>query len=189
MKYIIEDDRVHQARGGEEALLRLVGYRRCTPVIGNQFRQQVYPAQRTVRRRRSGWTTGSVRSGCRQEAGVDDNTIFILSSDNAGGGVIPQTGPGSNGPWRGDFFHTPFEEHAVPAMIRWRYNPGRCRHGTDACCCGLAGRWPGWWNTSNLVPKDRPIDGVDASAFMLGKSDAIGRDTYMFFGNDSELMP
>ena len=41
---------------------------------------------------------------------------------------------------------------------------------------------------SNLVPKDRPIDGVDASAFMLGKSDTTGRDTYMFFGDDGELM-
>ena len=40
----------------------------------------------------------------------------------------------------------------------------------------------------NLVPKDRPIDGVDASAFMLGKSDTTGRDSYMFFGVDGELM-
>lgn len=41
---------------------------------------------------------------------------------------------------------------------------------------------------SHLVPKDRPIDGVDASAFMLGKSDTTGRDSYMFFGIDGELM-
>jgi arylsulfatase len=46
----------------------------------------------------------------------------------------------------------------------------------------------GMVGASNLVPKDRPIDGVDASAFMLGKSNATGRDTYMFFGNDGELM-
>ena len=37
-------------------------------------------------------------------------------------------------------------------------------------------------------PEDRPIDGVDASAFMLGKSETTGRDSYMFFGNDGELM-
>jgi len=41
---------------------------------------------------------------------------------------------------------------------------------------------------SSRVPKDRPIDGVDASAFMLGKSKTTGRDTYMFFGADGELM-
>jgi arylsulfatase len=40
----------------------------------------------------------------------------------------------------------------------------------------------------NLVPKDRPIDGVDASSFMLGKSATTGRDSYMFFGIDGELM-
>jgi hypothetical protein len=46
----------------------------------------------------------------------------------------------------------------------------------------------GMVGASNLVPKDRPIDGVDASAFMLGKSNATGRDSYMFFGPDGELM-
>jgi arylsulfatase A-like enzyme len=41
--------------------------------------------------------------------------------------VIPQTGPGSNGPWRGDFFNTPFEgSMRVPAMIRW---PGKVPAG------------------------------------------------------------
>jgi len=39
-----------------------------------------------------------------------------------------------------------------------------------------------------LVPKDRPIDGVDASAFMLGKRETTGRDHYVFFGIDGELM-
>ena len=34
---------------------------------------------------------------------------------------------------------------------------------------------------SKFVPKDRPIDGVDASPFMLGKRDTSGRDNYMFF--------
>jgi hypothetical protein len=45
-----------------------------------------------------------------------------------------------------------------------------------------------WDGASNLIPKDRPIDGVDASAFMLGKSKTTGRDSYMFFGADGELM-
>lgn len=42
--------------------------------------------------------------------------------------------------------------------------------------------------TSNLVPTDRPIDGVDASAFMLGTSEEINRDSYLFFGTDAQLM-
>jgi hypothetical protein len=39
-----------------------------------------------------------------------------------------------------------------------------------------------------MVPKGRPIDGVDALALMLGKSAATGRDGYMVFGVDGELM-
>ncbi|HEX8812612.1 MAG TPA: sulfatase-like hydrolase/transferase, partial [Terracidiphilus sp.] len=39
-----------------------------------------------------------------KEAGIEDNTIFILSSDNATGGATPQDGGRQNGPWRGDFF-------------------------------------------------------------------------------------
>ncbi len=125
-----------------------------------------------------------------KEAGIDDNTIFILSSDNAGGGVIPQTGPGSNGPWRGNFFNTPFEgSMRVPAMIRW---PGKVPAGVVTEQMLAAVDWlptlAEFAGASNGVPKDRPIDGIDASGFMLGKSDKTGRDTYMFFGNDGELM-
>jgi arylsulfatase A-like enzyme len=125
-----------------------------------------------------------------KEAGIEDNTIVILSSDNAGGGYTPNVGPGSNGPWRGDFPNTPFEgSHRVPAMIRW---PGKAPAGIVTQETLAAVDWlptlAGMTGTSNLVPKDRPIDGVDASAFMLGKRENTGRDSYMFFGIDGELM-
>ena len=125
-----------------------------------------------------------------KEAGVENNTIIVLSSDNASGGALPQVGGSTNGPWRGDFFNTPFEgSMRVPAMIRW---PDKIPAGIVTneiladvdwlpTFAGLAG-------ASNLVPKDRPIDGVDASSFMLGKSNTTGRDNYMFFGADGELM-
>jgi arylsulfatase A-like enzyme len=125
-----------------------------------------------------------------KEAGIDDNTIVILSSDNGSGGFVPQLGGSTNGPWRGDFPNTPFEgSMRVPAMIRW---PGKVPAGvvTDEMLAGVD--WlptlAGMAGASNLVPKDRPIDGIDASAFMLAKSDATGRDSYMFFGLDGELL-
>jgi len=77
----------------------------------------------------------------------------------------------------------------VPAIIHW---PGKVPAGvvTDEMLAAVD-----WLPTlaamagaSNLVPKDRPIDGIDASAFMLGKSETTGRDSYMFFGIDGELM-
>lgn len=55
-----------------------------------------------------------------KEGGIDDNTIVILSSDNANGGAIPQAGTGLNGPWRGGFCR---------CSLRWT---------------GYR-RWPGWW--------------------------------------------
>jgi arylsulfatase A-like enzyme len=125
-----------------------------------------------------------------KEAGVEDNTIIIVSSDNGSGGATPQLGGTTNGPWRGDFTNTPFEgSMRVPAMIRW---PGKTPAGVVTQEILADVDWlptlAGMVGASNLVPKDRPIDGVDASAFMLGKSDTTGRDNYMFFGPDGELM-
>jgi arylsulfatase len=123
-------------------------------------------------------------------AGIDDNTIVILSSDNAGGGAIPQLGGSTNGPWRGDFMNTPFEgSMRVPGIIRW---PGKIPAGVVTNEMLAAVDWlptfAGMVGASNLVPKDRPIDGIDASGFMLGKADTTGRDHYMFFGTDGELL-
>ena len=77
----------------------------------------------------------------------------------------------------------------VPAMIRW---PGKVPAGVVTNEIFAAVDWlptlAGMAGASKLVPKDRPIDGVDATAFMLGKSDTTGRDSYMFFGTDGELM-
>ncbi len=125
-----------------------------------------------------------------KEAGVEDNTIVILSSDNAGAGCIPQLGGGTNGPWRGNFPNTPFEgSMRVPAIIRC---PSKVLAGVVTNEMLAAVDWlptlAGMAGASNLVPKDRPIDGVDASAFMLGKSATTGRDSYIFFGVDGGLM-
>ncbi len=125
-----------------------------------------------------------------KDAGIENNTIVILSSDNASGGAIPQLGGSTNGPWRGDFMNTPFEgSMRAPAMIRW---PGKVPAGVVTNEMLAAVDWlptlAGMAGASKLVPKDRPIDGVDASAFMLGKSDTTGRDSYMFFGIDGQLM-
>jgi arylsulfatase A-like enzyme len=97
---------------------------------------------------------------------------------------------GSNGPWRGDFFTPPFEgSRRTLAMVRW---PGHVPAGVVAQQILTAHDWlptlAGVVGRPDLVPKDRPVDGVDASAFLLGKSDTTGRDSYMFFGPDGELM-
>ncbi|HKN30417.1 MAG TPA: arylsulfatase [Roseiarcus sp.] len=124
-----------------------------------------------------------------KEAGVDDSTIVILTSDDATGGVAASPG-GSNGPWRGDFFNTPFEgSMRTVGIVRW---PGKVPAGVVTQEILAAVDWlptlAGIVGASDRVPKDRPVDGVDASAFLLGKSNTTMRDSYMFFGPDGELM-
>ena len=74
-------------------------------------------------------------------------------------------------------------------MIRW---PGKVPAGVVTDEMLAASDWlptlAGMADASDLVPKDRPIDGIDASVFMLGKNTTTGRDTFMFFGPDGELM-
>jgi hypothetical protein len=38
------------------------------------------------------------------------------------------------------------------------------------------------------IPADRPIDGIDASEFLLGISEHSGREAVLFFGPDGSLM-
>jgi arylsulfatase len=38
------------------------------------------------------------------------------------------------------------------------------------------------------VPTDRPIDGIDASSFLLGKSQTTGRNHVIYFGSDAAVM-
>src|SRR5262249_24178776 len=53
------------------------------------------------------------------QAGIENDTVFVLCSDIATGGIGALAG-GSNGPWRGNFFPPPFEgSMQAPAIIRW----------------------------------------------------------------------
>ena len=130
------------------------------------------------------WTTGVEQIlDVVKEAGVDDNTMVILSSDNASGGAVRKSGRGRTAPRRGNSLNTPFEgSMGVPAIIRGRVG-SRAGVVTDET---LAAVYPlptlaGMVGASKFVPKDRPIDGIDAWAFMLGKSDTSGRDNHMLF--------
>jgi arylsulfatase A-like enzyme len=125
-----------------------------------------------------------------EQSGIGDNTIIVFSSDNAAL-CVPSTGfGGSNGPFRGDFFTPPTEgSMRVPAMIRW---PGKIAAGViseEMLSCH------DWYKTlaalagaSDKVPTDRPMDGIDASAYLQGTSKKSGRDALLFFGPDGSLM-
>jgi arylsulfatase A-like enzyme len=126
-----------------------------------------------------------------KEAGIGDNTIIVFSSDNGAGliNAVNMLG-GSSGPFRGGFFTPPWEgSMRVPAIVRC---PGRVPAGVVS---GEMLSAHDWYKTfaalagaSDRVPTDRPMDGVDASAFLLGASEKTGRETLLFFGPDGSLM-
>lgn len=122
-----------------------------------------------------------------QEAGIDDNTIVILTGDNAAGEQSAewQGEGGSNGPWRGGL-STGYEGGMrTPAMIRW---PGKIpsERVSDEIIADL----DMYSTIANLVgaehriPTDRPIDGIDQSDFFLGKIEKSNREYVITYVGD-----
>lgn len=114
--------------------------------------------------------------------GLKENTIFIFTSDNGREGVPRSFG--FTGPWRGSMF-SPYEGSLrVPFLIRW---PGKIPkkqvsneivHAIDVfpTLAGIIG---------SDVPKDRVMDGVNQSDFLLGKSQKSARESVMIYiGNE-----
>ncbi|MFG1359979.1 arylsulfatase [Xanthobacter pseudotagetidis] len=110
--------------------------------------------------------------------GVRDDTIVVFTSDNGPDPTWPWQG--SSGPWRGYYFTHMEGSLRVPCIIRW---PGRIPEGavtnemvhqidtftTLAAFCGAK------------VPDDRPIDGMDLSNLLLGKSGKSPREVVFAF--------
>lgn len=107
-----------------------------------------------------------------------DNTIVVFTSDN--GAEFYKPWDGWSGPWRGQYFTALEGGIRVPFLIRW---PGQIPaervsneiiHGVDmfatfAKLCGAK------------VPRDRPIDSVDQSEFLLGKTENSAREGFPIF--------
>lgn len=111
--------------------------------------------------------------------GVDRNTLVFWCTDNGPEGRRPWRG--SSGPWRG-FYNSVMEGGIrTPCVVRW---PARIPRGqtsnevvheldifpTIAAAVG-----------ADLVPKDRPIDGVNILPMLEGKQKASGRESVLFF--------
>jgi len=115
------------------------------------------------------------------KVGLARNTIVIFASDN--GPEYRRPWQGTSGYWRGAY-HTVLEGSLrAPFMIRW---PGRIAprvsnemvHAVDVftTLAHLAGA---------AVPVDRPIDGVDQSAFFLGQQAGSNREGFpVYVGNE-----
>jgi arylsulfatase len=107
--------------------------------------------------------------------GIANNTVVIFTSDNGAEFIKPWDG--WSGPWRGQYFTALEGGIRVPYMIRW---PGKVPagresneivHGVDmfATIAKIAGA---------RVPTDRPMDSIDQSDFLLGKSEKSAREGF-----------
>jgi len=113
-----------------------------------------------------------------ERLGIADNTLFIFCSDN--GPEYRRPYRGTAGPWSGTY-HTAMEGSLrVPFIARWpgHITPGKISnemvHVTDlfTTLIKVAG---------GTVPADRPIDGVDQTAFLFGKQPKSAREGFLFY--------
>jgi arylsulfatase len=120
------------------------------------------------------YRTGQILDAIKQ-AGIEDNTLVIFTSDNGPEATHPWEG--DSGPWRGTYFTAMEGSLRAPFIIRW---PGKVPAGrvnneivhivdlfTTLAHVGGAN-----------VPKDRPIDGIDQLDFFLGKQEQSNRDGF-----------
>jgi arylsulfatase len=112
---------------------------------------------------------------------IRDNTVVVFTSDNGPEATWPWQG--SSGPWRGYYFTHMEGSLRVPFIIRWPNHvpAGRVSNeivhevDTFTTLAKIAGA---------AVPQDRPIDGVDQTNFLLGKSDKSNREGFPVFVAD-----
>jgi arylsulfatase len=127
--------------------------------------------------------TGQVLDAIKA-AGIEDNTIVIWLSDN---GPSPMAGPpdsrgGSSGPFRGEVGDALEGSLRTIGMIKW---PGKIAPRASNEMVSIHDFFPTLAAAIGAtVPTDRPIDGVDQSAFFTGKQAKSNRESLLTFIGD-----
>ena len=117
-----------------------------------------------------------------ERQGIKNNTFVIWISDN--GPMHSTTWPdsGSAGPFRGET-GDPWEGSIRTAgMIVW---PGKITPGVSNEMFSIMDFYPTIAKLTGVpVPNDRPVDGIDQSAFILGEQKQSNRDSLITFIGD-----
>lgn len=121
-----------------------------------------------------------------KDLGIEGNTLVIFAADN--GPEDPENGNGLfngwTGPWAGTYFTALEGGLRAPCILRW---PGKIPSGRRSNeIVHIVDFFPTLARLGGArVPTDRPIDGVDLTDFILGKSETSGRESFpIFVGND-----
>src|SRR5450432_949487 len=118
--------------------------------------------------------TGQILDAIKQ-AGIENNTIVIFTSDNGPEATDPWEG--DSGPWRGTYFTAMESSLRAPFIIRW---PGKVPAGRVSNeIVHIVDMFPTLAHVGGAeVPTDRAIDGVDQLNFFLGKQEHSNRDGF-----------
>lgn len=118
--------------------------------------------------------TGQILDAIR-EAGVEDDTVVIFTSDNGPEATNPWQGDG--GPWRGTYFTAMEGSLRAPFIVRW---PGKVPAGAVSNeIVHIVDLYTTLARVGGAeVPGDRPIDGVDQLDFLLGRQATSNRDGF-----------
>lgn len=108
-------------------------------------------------------------------AGVEDNTLVILASDNGGEATDPWRG--ANGPWRGTYFTAMEASLRAPFILRWPAQVPAGRVSNEIV--HIVDLYTTLAHVGGAeVPTDRAVDGVDQMAFFSGKQDKSNREGF-----------
>ena len=112
---------------------------------------------------------------------IEDNTIVIFTSDNGPEELMPWRGWA--GPWTGTYVTAMEGSLRVPFIVRW---PGKVP--ADRVSNEMLQVTDLYTTLAKLggaaIPTDRAVDGIDQSAFLLGKTEQSAREFIpVFQGN------
>ncbi|MFP4090462.1 MAG: sulfatase [Cyclobacteriaceae bacterium] len=130
------------------------------------------------------WSVGQIM-GKLQEAGIEENTIVVFSSDNGPWVTMIEHG-GSAGPLRSGK-QTTFEGGMrVPAVMQWKakVKPGQVVEGMH----NMMDWFPTFAHLSGgKVPDDRPIDGENIAQVLLGEGERKGKQLFYYLHNTGKI--
>ena len=120
------------------------------------------------------YRTGQILDAIK-EAGIENDTVVIFASDNGPEATDPWEG--DSGPWRGTYFTAMEGSLRAPFIIRW---PGKVPAGNvNNEIVHIVDMFTTLAHVGGAeIPKDRPIDGVDQSDFLLGKQEHSNREGF-----------
>ncbi|MGB7747480.1 MAG: arylsulfatase [Verrucomicrobiia bacterium] len=124
-----------------------------------------------------------------KELKIEDNTIVVFASDNGGTGQyfknwdssgLGAPDMGNNGPFRGDLGEVTEGAIRTFCLMRW---PGHIAPGSSTYAMfSIMDFLPTFASIlGTKLPADRPIDGVDQTAVLLGKSAMGHRESLLTF--------